>query len=118
MAEDIVAVFKAVGQRAFQAAVEGAAQSVGHLDKESKQASKSVDATGRSASKASVGWKKAAGTMAKWAGGAAALYAAKRGVEASIHTTEDLAKSTLAVQRATGLDAKQASAWAEVMKSR
>lgn len=68
----------------------------------------------KSGKKAGIGWK----GIAKWAGGAAAIYGATRYIKGSVSATEDLAKSTLALQRTTGLDVQTASAWSSVAKSR
>jgi hypothetical protein len=64
--------------------------------------------------KASSGWK----GLAKWAGGATAIYGATRYIKGAVGATEDLAKSTLTVQRTTGMDTQTASEWSAVMKER
>lgn len=82
------------------------------------QASKAVGGLGKTAEesgkKAGVGWK----GIAKWAGGAAALYGAQKYIRGAVDATEELGKSTLALQRTTGMDVQTASAWASVAKSR
>src|SRR5215471_7423620 len=64
--------------------------------------------------KAGAGWK----GLAKWAGGAAAIYGATRYVKGAVSATEDLAKSTIAVSRTTGMDTQTSSEWAALMKER
>jgi hypothetical protein len=82
------------------------------------QASSAVAEVGKSGAKAGkqagAGWK----GMAKWAGGAAVLYGAQRYIRGAVSATEDLAKSTLALQRQTNLDTKSASEWVGVLKER
>jgi hypothetical protein len=68
----------------------------------------------KSGKKAHAGWK----GLAKWAGGAAAMYAASRYVKSAVGATEDLAKSTLTLQRTTGMDTQTASEWAALTKER
>jgi hypothetical protein len=68
----------------------------------------------KSGKKAGIGWK----GMAKWAGGAAAIYGASRYIKDAVSSTESLAKSTMAVQRTTGMDTVTASAWVGVLKER
>jgi hypothetical protein len=64
--------------------------------------------------KASLGWK----GMLKWAGGAAVLFGATRYIKSAVDATGDLAKSTLALQRQTGLDTQTASEWVSLTKER
>lgn len=64
--------------------------------------------------KAGAGWK----GLAKWAGGAAALYGATRYVKGAVSATEDLAKATITVSRTTGMDTETSSEWAALMKER
>lgn len=82
--------------------------------KSSKAVGEIGSAAEKSGKKASIGWK----GVAKWAGGATAIYGASRFIKGSVSATEDLAKSTLALQRTTGLDVETSSAWASVAKSR
>jgi hypothetical protein len=56
--------------------------------------------------------------LLKWAGGAAVIYGATRYVKGAVSATEDLAKSTLAVSRTTGMDTQTSSEWAALMKER
>lgn len=60
------------------------------------------------------GWK----NLAKWAGGAAVFYGATRYIKGAVSATTDLAKSTLAVQRQTGMDTQTASEWVSLTKER
>jgi hypothetical protein len=64
--------------------------------------------------KAANGWK----GLAKWAGGAAAIYGATRYVKSAVSATEDLAKATITVSRTTGMDTETSSEWAALMKER
>lgn len=84
----------------------------------SKQASGAAadigDETEKAGKKASSGWK----GLAKWAGGAAAIYSATRFIKSAVSATDDLAKSTMAVSRTTGMDTQTSSEWAALMKER
>jgi hypothetical protein len=115
---DIIARLRVVGQAAFQGAMDSAAKSTGHLGTEATHADAATQKLGRGMGKQVSPLRKAAVGMAKVAGGAAAIYAAKRGLMSSLHATEDLAKGTLRLQRTTGMDAQQASAWTEITKVR
>ena len=81
-------------------------------------ASKAIKGVGTAADKsgkqAKVGWK----GIAKWAGGAAAVYGVTRYVKGAVGATEDLAKTTLTLNRTTGMGVKGASAWAAVLQTR
>jgi hypothetical protein len=86
----------------FVANTQKLAAGVKDLQKTGDQASKGWD------------WKR----VAKWAGAAAAVGAASKYVKDAVGQTEDLAKSTLALTRTTGMDVKTSSEWAEVLHSR
>lgn len=58
------------------------------------------------------------GSMIKAAAGAAVAYKAFGALKDSVRTTVDLAKSTAAFSRATGLSAKESQTWVTVAKSR
>ena len=116
--EEIIAALRAEGQAAFQRAMDTSARSVEGVGEAAKKSGQQVKDSGADATKATPRWKTMGKTVAKWAGGAAALYGAKRGIEASMTATQDLGKATLTLQRATGMDVKQASSWASVLKSR
>ena len=83
-----------------------------------KQASDAIAKVGteaeRSGKKARTGWT----GLAKWAGGAAAIYGGYRFLKGAATATEELGRSTLALTRTTGMDTKSASEWAGVLKSR
>lgn len=64
--------------------------------------------------KAGIGWK----GLAKWAGGAAAVYGATRYIESAVSATEGLAKATIMVSRTTGMDTETSSEWAALTKER
>jgi hypothetical protein len=85
---------------------------------EARDTAKSVlgigDSTEKAGKKAGMGWK----GVAKWAGGTAALYSAGSYLKSAVSSTEDLAKNTMLLSRATGLDTKTASAWSELLKVR
>lgn len=105
MANNIVeTIVKLRGSREFQQAARTTAKSVLGIGDSTEQAGK----------KAGLGWK----GVAKWAGGTAALYGAGKFLKDAVKTTETLSKSTMALERSTGLDAKQASAWAAVTRAR
>jgi hypothetical protein len=97
-------IVKLRGSREFQAAA--------------KQDAKAVLGIGDSTETAGKKAKGAWGGMAKWAGGAAALYGAGRFLKSAVSTTETLAKSTMALERSTGLNAETSSQWAAVTKAR
>jgi hypothetical protein len=115
---DVIVRLRAIGQAAFTSAMDEASRSVGKIGPAAEKSSKQTDAMGKSAGKAAPKWRSFAGSIAKFAGGAAAIYAAKRGITSSIDSTMGLAKSTLALQRATGLSTETASEWASVLKAR
>jgi hypothetical protein len=71
-------------------------------------------ATEKSGKQAGIGWK----SVAKWAGGAAAIYGAARFVKGAVDQTEQLAKATYGLQKQTGIDAQTGSAWINVLKER
>ncbi len=84
----------------------------------SKQASTAIGQVGTEAEKtgqkAKVSWK----SLAKWAGGAAAVYGAYRFLKGSVKTTEELTKSALALQRQTKGDIQTSGEWAALAKTR
>jgi hypothetical protein len=81
-------------------------------------ASKGIEGVGKSADKsgrqAKAGWK----SIAKWGGAAGLLYGATRFVKSAVGATEELGKSTLALNRTTGMSVKTSSEWATVLKAR
>lgn len=86
---------------------------------------KAANATGTTTTKrmAAVGasGKKASGGLlaaAKGMGAFVAAYAGLKGIEKSIHTTEELGKTTLTLARNFGVAADEAARWAAVSKSR
>jgi hypothetical protein len=85
---------------------------------DSRTASKAIEQTGEAADKtgqkAKVSWK----AIAKWGGIATAAYAAQRFLRGALDTTEELGKSTLTLNRVTGMDVKTSSEWAAMMKVR
>jgi hypothetical protein len=115
---DVVVRLRAVGQQAFKSAMDSAATSVTGVGKAPDRTEKEVAQSTRAAQRAGPSWRRAAKGVATFAGGAAALYAAKRGIQSAVTSTLDLAKSTIAIERATGLDTQTASAWVEMTKVR
>jgi hypothetical protein len=118
ISSEVTVALKAVGQAAFKGAMQEAAGAIGGVD---KAADKAEDSTGRMANtmgKSGGKLKSTVGTLAKWAGASAAIGAGAHYLHGAVDATEGLAKSTMTLQRATGLDAEQASAWAEVTKVR
>src|SRR5215470_2464674 len=105
MASEYVELILVLKQlREFVSGTEQAAGAVKDVGDKSEQAGK----------KAQLGWK----GIAKWAAGATAIYGAQRYIRGAVDATTDLAKSTLAVQRATGMETETASEWVGVMKER
>jgi len=77
-------------------------QAAGDVEKQGKAASKGLD------------WK----GVAKFGASAGLLVGAGKYISGAVKSTVDLAKATLAVQRATGLDTKTASEWVGLMQER
>src|SRR5215831_11779193 len=87
--------------------VSGAGQAAGAMEKVG-------DTSEKAGKQAGISWK----GVAKWAGGAAAIYGATKFATGAVTATESLAKSTVALQRQTNLDTKTASEWVGVLKER
>jgi hypothetical protein len=104
MAAPVETILRLHGSRAFAKSADQAAKSIGGVGQASDDAGE----------KSRAGWK----DVAKWAGASAAVYAAARYLRSAVSSTEDLAKNTMALERATGMDTKTASAWAELLKVR
>jgi hypothetical protein len=104
MANVVETILKLQGARAFVKDADSASHSVAGIG----------DSAEKSGEKAKRGWK----GIAKWAGGTAAVYGAARYLHSAVDTTENLAKNTMALSRATGMDTKASSAWAELLKVR
>jgi hypothetical protein len=114
--EEIIARLILAGQQQFSHGAKEAAQDIKGIGTQAKE-------TSSQASKSMSGirfpdWKNKLKGFAKFAAGASALYAAKRGLESAVSGTEDLAKATIQLQRTTGLDSETASKWAEIAKVR
>src|SRR4051812_42821010 len=90
--------------RQFVSGAEAASKAMGGVGTASERAGK----------QAGVGWK----GVAKWAGGAAIVVGATKFVKGAVSATEDLAKSTMTLQRSTNLDTETASEWAALLKER
>jgi hypothetical protein len=104
MANVVETILKLQGARAFVKDADSAAHSVAGIG----------DSAEKSGEKAKRGWK----GIAKWAAGTAAVYGASRYLHSAVDSTEELAKNTMALSRATGMDTKTSSAWAELLKVR
>lgn len=99
---DVFLVLNNVGQF-----VSGAKEAAGGV----KEVGKATEETGN---KAKAGWKQ----VAKWAGGAVAIAGATKFAKGAFDATRDLASSTMALQRSTGLEAEEASKWSALTKER
>src|SRR3954449_1383843 len=104
MSPAVETILKLQGARAFTKSADQAAKSVGGIGQASDDAGE----------KTKRGWT----GIAKWAGASAAVYGAARYLHSAVSSTEDLAKNTMALSRATGMDTKTSSAWAELLKAR
>src|SRR3954451_5629151 len=104
MSPAVETILRLHGSRAFAKSADQAAKSIGGIGQASDDAGE----------KTKRGWK----GIAKWAGASAAVYGAARYLKSAVSSTEDLAKNTMALERATGMDTKTASAWAELLKVR
>lgn len=104
MADVVDILLRLRGSRAFQSEADKSAKSIGGVGTQAEESGK----------KAGVGWK----GVAKWAAPAAIFAGTAKFFKDAVSATEDLAKSTLAVQRSTGMTAETASAWGTVLKSR
>jgi hypothetical protein len=104
MANVVETILKLQGARAFVKDADSASHSLTGIG----------DSAEKSGEKAKRGWK----GIAKWAGGTAAVYGASRYLHSAVDSTEELAKNTMALTRATGMDTKTSSAWAELLKVR
>lgn len=116
--EQIVVTLRAAGTAAFDSAMGSSAGSIAKVETTARKADTSVGKAGDTAQKSSGKWKKMAVGIGAVAGATAGIYAAKRGLEASLKTTEDATKGTMKLMRTTGMDAKAASGWAEITKVR
>jgi hypothetical protein len=87
-----------------------------------KTASKDVEGIGKSAQDTEAKTKKSAkgmmGSMLRTAAAAGLTYKGWQALKGSVSTTMELAKSTKALQRVTGLDEKTAQSWVVVTKER
>jgi hypothetical protein len=85
---------------------------------QANQASKAVKGVGDEAEQTGKKSRTSWGSLAQWAGGAAAMYGATRFIKGAVGATEDLAKSSIALSRTTGMDVSTASQWASVARER
>jgi hypothetical protein len=104
MAEAVEVILRLLNARQYESDADKAAKAtagIGH-------------AAEKSGKQAGVSWK----SVAKWGGAAGAIYGATKFVKSSTAAYEEHAKATLAVNRATGMNIKQSSEWAAVLKTR
>lgn len=92
----------------------GARQFVGDMDKSTHGVTNLGKATEDTGKKTKTSWKQ----LGKFAANSAAVYGATKFLKGSADATQDLAKGTMALTRSTGMDAKSASAWVSVLKTR
>lgn len=105
MAVDVVGIiFKVEQLRAFLSDTDKAAKGVKGVG----------SAAEKSGKQAGLSWK----SIAKWGGAATAAYAAQRFLSGAVDTTEELAKSSLALNRTTGMNIQTSAEWAAVLKTR
>ena len=109
MPDDVIAArLRLDGQNQFNSGTKKASEGVAGIGKTAEE-------TGKQTQKSS---GMTASGLLKAAAAAGATYKAYGWLKGSISTTTDLAKSTAALKRVTGLDEKQAQAWTVVTKSR
>lgn len=103
-AEDVIARLRVEGQAAFTQAMGGASTSAKSAGTEQAEAGKKAGVS--------------AGGLLKAAAAAGALYKGYGFLKGSINTTVNLAKSTAAFSRASGLDQKASQAWVVTAQQR
>jgi hypothetical protein len=118
-------VVKAVGVKATNAQLAGTSTALKSTNAQAVGAGKAMTTAGAASTKASKRMSAASKTAstgfltaAKHAGGLVAAYASIKGLEKSVHTTEDLGKTTLTLSKSFGLATHEASRWAAVAKAR
>jgi len=104
MADTVDVILRLQQLRQFVSGTDQAARSIKNVGTEAEKSGK----------RAGIGWK----GIAKWAGGAAAVYGAYRFLKGSAKATEDLAKDSMTLHRTTGMNIKTSSEWASILKSR
>jgi hypothetical protein len=105
VAADVVSVLLKLEQvRQFVSGADQASKAIGGVGQATEETGK----------KASLNWR----SIAKWGGAATAVYGATRFLKGAVTQTEELGKSTLALNRTTGMDIKTSSEWAAVLKTR
>ena len=103
-AEDVVARLRAEGEAAFTQAFGRARDAIRGTSQEGEESGQ--------------GMGKAAKSLAVAAGAAVVARKGYNGLKSAIDTTADLAKSTAAFSRASGLSTKESQAWITVAKTR
>lgn len=92
----------------------GSRQFQSEVDKSTKGVKKFGTTTEKTGKQTDKSWK----AVGKFAANGALLAGASRFLHSTATATEDLAKSTMMLQRTTGMDTKTASEWSTVLKSR
>ena len=87
---------------------------VANMKRGEQAITKTGEAAEKTGQKAKLSWK----SIAKWGGIATAAYGAQRFLRGAINETEDLGKTTLMLNRVTGMDVKTSSEWASMLKVR
>jgi hypothetical protein len=103
-----------LGAAAFKSAAEGAASSVSDIGKASETTTRQTADLERGTGKL----RQQFGKWGKRIAAAGAIAAVGKAAKDAVTETMDLAKSTIALERATGLDTKTASGWAEITRVR
>lgn len=104
MAELVEIILSLRGGRAF----------AGQMDKSAKGVKKVGDNTEKAGRQSKIAGKQMAGLAAN----SAAVYGAGRFLKSAATATTDLAKSTMALSRSTGMSTETASAWSSMLKTR
>jgi phage-related protein len=102
---DLVEVFLELRNVAeFVSGAKKASGAMGDVGEQSEKSGKKIGISAKS--------------IAKWAAGAGLAYGAYRFIKSAVSGTQELAKSTLTLQRSTNLDTQAASEWVGVLKQR
>jgi hypothetical protein len=104
MAESVEIILRLLQVRQFVQGADQASHAIGGVG----------TAAEKSGKQAGISWK----SVAKWGGAAGAVYGATKFVKGAIGTTEDLAKSSMALNRTTGMSIQTSGEWAAVLKTR
>jgi hypothetical protein len=91
---------------------------VGAFVGQAEEASKATTKVGKSAETAGKSARLGAAGLLKYAAGAAAVYGAVRFIDKAVTSTEELTKSTYALQQQTGMSAETSSEWIAMNEER